>query len=337
VKLTRARVLCGGAAAGAFASIGVLRWPGEAAQFSYKLANDQMPAHPMTSESVAAAKRILEASGGQLDIRLFPNSALGGDPQMLAQVRSGAIELLQTGNNILGAVIPASALLNIPFAFHSAVEFESAANGPLGAYIGAAADALGLRQFPNAFYGGTFQLQNSVRPIASPADLKGMKIRVPPGPLDVATFKAFGASPAVISLGEVYTSLMTHLVDGIEVPLPTLQNFKLYEQVKYCALTSHTGLAYFMLANGDAWARLPKKLQELVEHEFSSAATTASAMFATQERTIETTLRGEGMSFTRPAAEPFRSIVRNAGLYAQWRTQFDPKGWDALEATTGKL
>jgi TRAP-type C4-dicarboxylate transport system substrate-binding protein len=256
---------------------------------------------------------------------------------MLAQVRSGSIELLQVGNNVLGSVIPASALLNIPFAFRTPQEFMHAANGPLGTYVAAAAGKIGLHPFPAAFYGGTFQVENSLRPIAAPGDLKGLKIRVPPGPLDVATFKAFDASPTVISLAEVYPALMTHLVDGIEVPLPTLQNFKLYEQTKYCAMTNHYGLAYFLVANADAWQRLPQHLQDLVEREFSAAAGDASSAFADQEKTIAATLEREGVTFTHPAPEPFRAIVRTAGLYAQWRTQFDPAGWRELEKTTGPL
>jgi tripartite ATP-independent transporter DctP family solute receptor len=337
MTISRARLVRGAAAASAFASIGILRRPASAAQFSFKLASDQVASHPMTTASAAAAKRIADASNGQLEIRLFPNSVLGSDPQMLAQARSGAIELLQIGNNVLGSVIPASALLNIPFAFRTPQEFMRAANGPLGSYVAAASAKVGMRQFPAAFYGGTFQIENSLRPIASPGDLKGLKIRVPPGPLDVATFKAFDASPTVISLAEVYPSLMTHLVDGVEVPLPTLQNFKLYEQTKYCALTNHYGLAYFVLANGDAWQRLPKALQDLVEREFMLAAADASRAFMDQEHTIAATLEREGVTFTHPEAEPFRTIVRSTGLYAQWRTQFDPTGWQELEKTTGPL
>ncbi len=335
--LSRTRLLAAGAATGAAASIGFLRWPGEAAQFSFKLANDQTPSHPMNVQTAEAIKRISEGSNGQLEIRLFPNSALGGDPQMLAQARSGAVELLQIGNNVLGSIVPAASLLSIPFAFDGAKQFTSAYDGPLGAYVAGAADANGMHVLEATFYGGTFDVENRVRPIDTPADLKGLKIRVPPGPLDVATFKAFDASPTVVSLGEVYTSLMTHIVDGIEVPLPTIQNFKFYEQVKYCSMTSHSGLAYFTVANPGAWNGLPKKLQELVRRELSAAASAAGGALLAQETSIESTLRGEGMIFNRPALEPFRAIVRSSGLYAQWRERFDPKGWDALEKTTGKL
>jgi TRAP-type C4-dicarboxylate transport system substrate-binding protein len=241
------------------------------------------------------------------------------------------------GNNIFGSVVPAAAYESIPFAFSSYKQMMSAANGPLGGYIGAQAAKIGLRQFPRAFYGGTFHVQNRLRPIDAPADLKGLKIRVPPGPIDVGTFKAFDASPAVITLAEVYTSLQTNLVDGIEVPLPTLQFFKFYEQVKYCSLTSHSYITYILLANNDAWQRLPKNVQELAEHELAAAADAATTSMSDQENTIEATLRSEGMAFNRPATAPFRRVIRSSGLYAQWRNQYDPAGWQALEKTTGKL
>jgi len=337
VKLPRRRALALGAGAGAYASIGLLRYPGSAAQFSYKLANDQMPAHPMNVHTAEAVKRILDASGGQIEIRVFPNSTLGSDPQMLAQVRSGALELLQIGNNILGSVIPAAAYESLPFAFASYKQLMSAADGPLGAYVGAQAEKVGLRRFARSFYGGTFHIENKVRPINVPGDLKGLKIRVPPGPIDVGTFKAFEASPAVISLAEVYTSLQTNLVDGIEVPLPTLQFFKFYEQVKYCSLTSHSAITYQTIANADAWQRLPSNLQTIVSRELENAAVAATGAMAEQEGSIQSTLRSEGMVINRPNIEPFRRVIRDSGLYAQLRDQFDPAGWSALEKTTGKL
>jgi tripartite ATP-independent transporter DctP family solute receptor len=262
---------------------------------------------------------------------------LGGDPQMLAQARAGSLEFVQLGANVLASVVPAAALLSMPFAFRNAQQFQASANGPLGSYIGNVAAKIGLRKSDTAFYGGFFEVQNRIRPINVPADFKGIKLRVPPGPIDVGTFKAFEASPTVISLGEVYTSLQTHVIDGIEVPLPSVKNFKFYEQVKYCSLTHHSGLAYFLLANNDAWDRLPKNLQEIVDREFSVAAAAASKAFAGQEGAVEAELTANGMTFNRPVLEPFSQVIRSSGLYKEWREQFDVRGWEMLEKTTGKL
>jgi tripartite ATP-independent transporter DctP family solute receptor len=337
MTLSRKQLLAMGAGAGAFASVGILRWPGEAAQFTYKLANDQTPTHPMNVLTAEAVKRIQDASGGQLEVKVFPSSVLGSDPQMLAQLRSGALELVQMGNNILGSVIPSAALLSMPFAFKGPQQYQAAANGPLGAYIGTAAAKIGLRKFETSFYGGFFEVQARAKAINVPADLKGLKIRVPPGPIDVGTFKAFEAAPTVISLAEVYTSLQTHLIDAIEVPLPIVRNFKFYEQVKYCSLTHHSGLSYILLANADAFGRLPKNLQEIVDREFNAAAADATKSMASQEISVEKELTTDGVTFNRPALEPFSEVIRTSGLYRQFREQYDPKGWEMLEKTTGKL
>jgi TRAP-type transport system periplasmic protein len=327
--------VAGSAALGA-AAAGV-RSPARAAAFSYKLANDQPASHPMTAMSLQAAEKVRIASQGELEIHVFPNGILGGDPQLVAQTRSGAIELLQIGNNVLASTVPSAALEGIPFAFMSAAQLMAVANGPLGAYIGAAAAAIGLRRFTGSWYGGAFQVENGVRPIAAPSDLKGLKIRVPPGPVDVATFKAFDALPTSVILAEVYTALQTHLVDGIEVPLATVENFKFYELVKYVSITNHSHLNYLMLANADAWSALPARLQAIVDREFNAAAVAASTAMAAAQATSETTLRSRGLAFNRPPIEPFRRIIREAGLYQQWRDAYDPAAWAILEKAIGKL
>jgi tripartite ATP-independent transporter DctP family solute receptor len=337
MTVSRRSLLTSAAAAGAFASIGILRYPGSAAQFTYKLANDQPEAHPLTIFATRAAKAVLEASGGQLEIRVFPSSTLGNDTEMLAQTRSGAIELVQIGNNILANVVPAAALEGIPFAFSSYDQMMSAANGPLGAYIGAQAAKAGLRKFDGSWYGGTFHVENRLRPIVTPDDLKGLKIRVPAGPLDVAIFKAFDASPTVVALADVYTSLQTHLVDGIEVPLPTLDNFHFYEQVKYVSMTGHNVLNYMLFANADAWARLPKSLQDIMDREFVASSASASAMMSANEQSIETKLRSLGLVFNRPDVAPFRGVIKGAGLYGKWRDQYGVEAWNILTKTTGEL
>jgi tripartite ATP-independent transporter DctP family solute receptor len=334
---SRGHFLAAGAACGAFGSIGILRWPGEAAQYSYKLGDNQTPTHPMNVANLEAAKRIADASQGQIEVKVFANSILGGDQQMLEQLRSGALELIQISTNNIGSVIPAASLLSVPFAFKSPQQYQSAANGPLGAYIGNAAGGVGMRKFASSVYGGFFEIQNRLRAIDVPADLKGLKIRVPAGALEVGTFEALGASPTVVTLSEVYTSLQTHIVDAIEVPLLTVRNFKFYEQVQYCSLTHHSGLTYLMFANSIAWERLPKRLQDIVDRELNLAAVAASRSAVSQEGSVEAELTADGMKFNRPATEPFARVMRASGLYGRLRDQSDPRAWEMLEKTTGKL
>ena len=86
-----------------------------------------------------------------------------------------------------------------------------------------------------------------------------------------------------------------------------------------------------------AWDALPKNLQQIVENEFNTAIIQASAQQLQSELTVESTLRSEGLVFNRPDVEPFRQIIRNSGLYAQWRDTFAPQGWAILEKSAGKL
>ena len=326
-----------GATAGALGSVAFLRYPARAAEFTLKLGNSMPLDSTLTVSSVAAAKRILEATNGRVEVKVFAASTLGGDPALITQIRSGALELLQVGNNNLVGVLPEAALAAIPFAFTSQADFMKCTNGPLGGYIGAAAAKIGLYKFAQAWYGGAWQMQSNVRPIVTPDDLKGLKMRVPPNPVDVATFKAFGTIATSIPGGEMYVALQTRLVDSVEVPLTSLQTFKLYEVVKYVAITNHNYVSYSMLANGAAWNALPKNLQQIVENEFNAAITQASAQQLQSELTVETTLRSEGLVFNRPDIEPFRLIIRNSGLYTQWRDTFAPQGWAILEKSAGKL
>ena len=337
MKISRKRVLAAGAAAGTFASIGFLRYPGDAAQFSFKLGIDQPVTFPPTQHAIDAAAKVQQDSDGQLEIKVFPSSALGSDTDMISQARSGALEMLIIGNNILANVVPAAALEGLPFAYTSTQQLLSTANGELGAYIGAQALKTNLRMVPGSWYGGTFEMENTIRPINTPDDLKGMKLRVPPGPLDVSVMKAFGASPTVIPIADVYVSLQTHLVDGMAIPLLTVDNFKFYELIKYVSMTDHNHINYMLFVNKDVFDRLPKNLQQLVDKTFGAAAAAATSEFIAREGTVASTLKGHGLTFNQPPIEPFRQVIRNSGLYAQWRDQFDPTGWKIMEKTTGKL
>jgi tripartite ATP-independent transporter DctP family solute receptor len=337
LKASRKRVLTAGAAAGIWASIGFIRYRGDAAQFSFKLGNVLQPGSPPIAHAIAAADKIKQGSNGQLEITVFPNSALGSDTEMIAQNRSGALEMILIGNNVLANVVPSAALLGIPFAYASTQQMLAAANGELGSYIGTQALKADMRFVSGAWFGGTFQMENSLRPIETPADLKGMKMRVPPGPLDVAVMRAFGAAPASITISEVYTSLQTHLVDGISVPLLTVESFKYYELLKYVSMTEHNNLVYLLFVNKDVFARLPKNLQDLVDKTFSAESVTETADFIQRQTTIEAGLKTRGLLFNKPALAPFRQIIRSSGLYAQWRDQFDPAAWAIMEKTTGNL
>jgi tripartite ATP-independent transporter DctP family solute receptor len=228
-------------------------------------------------------------------------------------------------------------MTGIPFIFSSQKDALALLEGPLGAYIKAALAKDNIYSFGHSWDNGFRQMVTATRPIQSPDDLKGLKVRTPPSPITVALFKAFGASPISISANEMYVALQTHLADGVEVPLSTIEVYKFYEVQKYVSYTNHMWTAFTILANGDAWRRLPSNLRDVAERDINAAGNLNNADFVKLMATLEAKLRGQGMVFNSPDTTAFRALVRRAGLYGQWKDAYGAQPWALLEASVGKL
>src|SRR5919202_1964592 len=210
--LSRRQVLLGGAAASVFAA-NVIPTRARAAEFTYKFANNAPVDHPINIAARKAAESIREDSGGRLEIQIFPNNQLGGDTDMLSQVRSGAIEFFTLSGLILSTLVPVASINGIGFAVKSYDDVWAAMDGELGAHIRANIAKAGLLAMDKIWDNGYRQITSSSKPINTAADLDGFKIRVPVSPLWTSMFKAFGASPTSINFSEVYSALQTKVVE----------------------------------------------------------------------------------------------------------------------------
>lgn len=334
MKLSRKLFLT--SAASTYATIGILRFPAGAAEFTYKLGCNTPLTHPQTLRVTEAANKIKQDSGGRLEIKVFPNSVLGGDTQMLQQVRSGALEIQQVVTSVLANVVPAAGLDSLDFVFANFNDAWAATDGPLGDYIRKSVSEAGLYPLQRTWDDGFKQIISN-RPISTPEDLKGLKIRVVPAPVSLAFFKGLGASPVAINLGELYTSLQTRLVDGAELGLAAITDGKYYEVTKYLAATNHYWISVTTVANHDLWMRLPQNLRQLAEATFDTYAVRERADIAKFESsTGHAQLQAHGMTITQPDFAAFQRAVRKAGLYAQWRDQFGSKAFALLEKSTGR-
>lgn len=334
LRLTRRQALAG---AGGVAVFGILTYPANAAEFTYKLAHDQAPTHPQNIRAIEAAKNIEKESGGRLVVQVFPNNQLGGDTQVLSQLRSGALELLQIGDNILANVVPAASLTGLPFAFKGYPDLWTTLDGAFGTYIRSQIENTGLHVFEKGWDAGFRHVFTNNRPIHSVVDMKGMKLRVPEALIQLATFKAFGASPTPVNNSELYAALQTHLVDGAEQPLISIETAHLYEVSKNISLTAHQPTPFEMLANGNAWRRLPADLQEILSRNLNDAALKQRDDIARGEEKLIEQLKTQGQTVVVPDRESFQDVVRKAGLYAKWRDIFGPEPFALLEQAVGKL
>src|SRR5208282_922477 len=186
-----------------------------------------------------AATRIKAATGGGVEIQVFPNNQLGSDTDMLSQLRSGAIDFFTLSGLILATLVPPASINGIGFAFNDYHTVWKAMDGKLGAYVRSEIDRRGLLAMDRMWDNGFRQITSSTHPIAQPGDLKGFKIRVPVSPLWTSMFKAFGASPTSMNFAEVYSALQTKVVEGQENPLTLITLNRFYAVQKYVSVTNH--------------------------------------------------------------------------------------------------
>ncbi|HEY2254260.1 MAG TPA: TRAP transporter substrate-binding protein [Variovorax sp.] len=307
------------------------------AEFTYKYANNLPLAHPMNTRAKEMADAIRADTKGRVDIQIYPNNQLGSDTDMLSQLRSGAIEFFTLSGLILSTLVPSASISGIGFAFNDYAAVWKSMDGELGAFIRAQIAKANLVAMDKIWDNGFRQITSSSRPIATPEDLKGFKIRVPVSPLWTSMFKALDASPASINFAEVYSALQTKIVDGQENPLAIIATAKLYEVQKYCSLTNHMWDGFWFLANKRAWDKLPPDLQAIVARHVNAAAINERADVAELNANLQKELAGKGLVFNQPDAAAFRDRLRKAGFYSEWKSKYGDEAWALLEGGAGKL
>ncbi|OWJ66679.1 ABC transporter substrate-binding protein [Inquilinus limosus] len=331
------RIMLGSMMAASAASIAGLPRPARAAEFSLKYANNLPVTHPLNLRAKEAADRVAAETGGRVEIRIFPNNQLGGDTDMLAQVRSGGITFFTPSALVIATLVPVAAINAVGFAFSDYGQVWAAMDGKLGEHVRAAIAQTGLHAFERMWDNGFRQMTSSAGPINSAQDMDGLKIRVPVSPLSIAMFKGLSASPVSLQFSEVYSSLQTRIVDAQENPLPIIQVAKLYEVQKYCSLSNHVWDGFWFIANGRAWDALPADVQSVVATAINEAGMRQREDVKALNETVQADLQSKGLAFNHPAPDSFREKLRQSGFYGEWKERFGDEAWGLLEGAVGKL
>jgi tripartite ATP-independent transporter DctP family solute receptor len=336
MKITRRDLLKSASAASAATLLG---GPASAAaDFEFKLGVNTPDSHPLTLRLTEAARAIGAQSSGRLNVTVFPNSQLGGDPEMLSQLRAGGIELLAAPSLTLSTPVPLSGLPSVGFAFQSYDQVWAAMDGGVGDVIRDAIGKAGIVPMKKIWDNGFRQItSSSSRQLNGVEDLRGFKIRVPVTALLTSLFSGLGALPSSISYSELYSALQTHIVEGQENPLAQVATGKLYEVQKHCALSNHCWSGYWIVANRRALAGLPADLLEIINSQFDAAAIKERADLLEMDRSLQAELTTKGMTFNKPDPVQFRAALVKAGFYTQWQKAYGADAWAQLEKYTGSL
>ena len=255
---------------------------------------------------------------------------------MLGQVRSGGIDLLTIPGVVLANLVPMASLNSVGFIFPDYPSVWKAMDGSLGDYMRTHIAKTGLVVTDKIWDNG-FRHITAQKPINGPADLAGMKLRVPVSPLLLSLFKSLGAASTPINFNELYSALQTNVVDGQENPLTLISNSKLYEVQNNCAMTGHTWDGYWMVANPRSMEALPAPFRAIVNKHMDAAAVAQRADSERLAVTLQADLAAKGMKFNRPDQAPFRQALQQAKFYEEWKTKFGNEAWAQLESVVGKL
>jgi len=270
----------------------ILASPASSAEYTMKIS---LPS-PMTewtqfNEPYAVLKTEIEKrSGGRIEVKLYPAGVLGNMTAATEQTKKGIIQGVQVGDGWIANHFAEIQLLSIPYIFVDRDVAWHVLDGPFGQelereYI----KKTGLRLLHLTENGGFRCFSNNVREIRTPADMKGMKIRVMPNPAHQETVRALGALPVVIAWSELYTSLKTKVADGQENAVATFLVPKLWEVQKYMTLDGHFYSVNSVLINNSWYEKLPKDLQMAINQ--------AAIISKTVNRGVCTALETKGIDF----------------------------------------
>src|ERR1044071_2332869 len=166
-----------------------------AAEFELKYGNNLPLSHPLNIRAREAADRVARESNGRVEIKIFPNNQLGGDTDMLSQVRNGGITFFTPSALVIATLVPVAAINAVGFPCADYDQVWKAMDGPLGAHVRAAIAKVNLFAFEKMWDNGFRQMTTSGKPIEAAKDMAGLKIRVPVAPLSLSMFKALDSAP----------------------------------------------------------------------------------------------------------------------------------------------
>jgi TRAP-type transport system periplasmic protein len=206
------------------------------------------------------ADLVYEYTDGLVEINVFPSGQLGNYSQIVEGMQIGTHDITSTLALVIG-LAPQLGVFDLPYLFADRESFERAINSPIGDRI---LDTLQDRGLVGLAYkeNGYRHVTNNVRPVVTPEDLDGVKLRTPPSPTRVAMFQQFGANPGPLPFTELYSALQQGVFDGQENPLPNIRGAKLYEVQRYLSLTGHVYDPQILVISKLRWDAMSEEIQD---------------------------------------------------------------------------
>jgi tripartite ATP-independent transporter DctP family solute receptor len=293
----------------------------------FRAADTQNEDYPTVQALRYMGRLIAERTGGRHQIRVFHSHQLGEEKETIEQTRAGAIDLNRTNVALIGNFVPAMNVLAMPFLFRSIEHQHKVLDGPIGTEILNSFEPYGFVGL--AFYdSGARSIYNSVRPVRSIADIRGLRIRVQQSELMSDMIRALGAEPVELPYGQVLTGLATKLIDGAENNWPSFVTTDHYKYAGFYTLTEHTMSPEVLVMSQKAWQSLSAEDQQI----FRESALRSSRFMREKWKDLEEQSRKQaesaGVTIVKEIdRKPFEAAM--AAIYE--KAQRDPAAAQLIE------
>lgn len=259
-------------------------------------------------------------TNGEITIKYHPQTIVTSETKAVEMCKAGALAFAGTGGG-LGTIFPNTQPLALPYLLRDYIHYYAVVRGPIGKKMEEEIEKKhNLKMIIWADFGFR-QFANTKRPLNSPDDFKGLKLRVMPSPPLADMVNALGASAVPISWAEAIPAVQQGVVDGLDLPIVNLITVKVYEICKYAAITNHYFGPNAVVANLKIWETLTKKQQEIILQVGREAGDKNRVIMEKTDANGKALLEQHGMQVTTPNLGPFREIAK-AKVYPKYFATF---------------
>jgi len=285
-----------------------------AAQTELKLGHVGEPGSLIGAAADEFAKRVNPKLGGKYKVVTYGSSQLGGDKEMMQKLKLGTIDMVEP-STIMSSEADIFGVFEMPYLVKSREHMKRIEKELFWSKIEPDAEKKGVKVLA-VWENGFRHITNNKHPINTPADLKGIKLRVPEGKWRVKMFQAYGANPSPMKFSEVFTALQTGVMDGQENPFAQIASAKFYEVQKYLSLTGHVYTPAYLVVGTKKWQTYPAEVRKILEETARDTQAWVYEKAAKDDEELLVTMKKAGIKVNDANKDAF--IAASKPVYAEF-------------------
>ena len=276
------------------------------------------PGNPRVTASELFSSLIGQRSHGKFTVKIAHSATLGDDRQMLKSVKLGTMQVTVNSDGACSEIVPELNAFGLPYLFESLPQAWEVLDGPIGDELASKLESHGyvvLAWWDN----GIRKITHTKKPIATPEDIKGMKIRTPPSQVTLDAFQALGANPAPLAFSELPAALQSGVFEGQENPLANIYSSRLHELTPYIARSNHKYEMTPVLGSKRWFDGLSAEDQKLIREAMRQATWYNRGSFLIEDSVLEQKLKNEGAKFNDVDVAAFKAATKS--VYDKWEKE----------------